>query len=132
MVASEVIADCLSAVCMPPHASIEPSHCNGAAAMPSLSHILVSGVMFSTCAILALPATAQSATLAQPERALARDVFQQLIETNTSHSIGSTTVAAEAMRKRLIDAGFPQADVVVMGPDSRHGNLVARYRGASG
>jgi acetylornithine deacetylase/succinyl-diaminopimelate desuccinylase-like protein len=100
--------------------------------MPSLSHILVSGVMFSACAAFSLPATAQSATLAQPERALAREVFQQLIETNTSHSIGSTTVAAEAMRKRLIDAGFPAEDVVVMGPDSRHGNLVARYRGAPG
>jgi acetylornithine deacetylase/succinyl-diaminopimelate desuccinylase-like protein len=98
--------------------------------MRSLSPILVFGVMFGTSVALGLHAGAQSSKLTQPERALARDVFQQLIETNTSHSIGSTTLAAEAMRKRLIDAGFPAEDVVVMGPDSRHGNLVARYCGA--
>ena len=34
------------------------------------------------------------------------------------------------MRKRLVDAGFPGGDVVVLGPDARHGNLVVRYRGA--
>ncbi len=36
------------------------------------------------------------------------------------------------MRKRLVDVGFPATDVVVIGPDARHGNLVARYRGAPG
>jgi acetylornithine deacetylase/succinyl-diaminopimelate desuccinylase-like protein len=84
------------------------------------------------CLNLALTAPAQQAALPQPERALAREVFQQLIEINTSHSVGSTTVAAEAMRKRLLDAGFAPQDVVVIGPDARHGNLVARYRGAPG
>jgi len=37
---------------------------------------------------------------------LATGIFKQLIEINTSHSVGSTTVAAEAMAKRLRDAGF--------------------------
>ena len=59
----------------------------------------------------------------------ARDIFKQLIEINTTDSIGSTTVAAEAMAKRLIEAGFPAADVVVLGPNDRKGNMVARYRG---
>ncbi len=77
-------------------------------------------------------AAAQQTALPAADRALARSVFQQLIETNTSHSVGSTTVAAEAMRKRLLDAGFAPADVVVLGPDERHGNLVARYRGVAG
>jgi hypothetical protein len=36
---------------------------------------------------------------------LATDIFEQLIEINTSHSVGGTTVAAEAMAKRLRDAG---------------------------
>ena len=36
------------------------------------------------------------------------------------------------MRKRLLDVGFPVGDVVVIGPEARHGNLVARYRGAPG
>ena len=74
----------------------------------------------------AMPATAQidSAT-----KSLARDIFQQLIEINTTDSVGSTTVAAEAMAKRLRDAGFPDSDVVVMGPNERKGNMVARLHG---
>jgi acetylornithine deacetylase/succinyl-diaminopimelate desuccinylase-like protein len=44
--------------------------------------------------------------------------------------VGSTTVAAEAMAKRLRDAGFPAADIVVMGPEPRHGNMVARLHGS--
>ncbi len=35
-------------------------------------------------------------------------------------------------RKRLLDAGFPKADVVVLGPNDRKGNMVARYRGKPG
>jgi acetylornithine deacetylase/succinyl-diaminopimelate desuccinylase-like protein len=88
------------------------------------------------CATLASPlcstASAQQTALPAPDRVLARQIFQQLIETNTSHSVGSTTVAAEAMRERLLNAGFDAKDVIVMGPDARHGNLVARYRGAPG
>src|ERR1700734_909368 len=56
---------------------------------------------------------------------LAPEIFQQLIEINTTDSVGSTTIAADAMAKRLRDAGFPADDVVVMGPDPRKGNMVA-------
>ena len=60
---------------------------------------------------------------------LATDIFKQLIEINTTDSVGSTTVAAEAMAKRLRDAGFPAEDVVVMGPNPRKGNMIARLHG---
>jgi acetylornithine deacetylase/succinyl-diaminopimelate desuccinylase-like protein len=59
----------------------------------------------------------------------ARTIFQQLIEINTTESSGNVTAAAEAMAKRLLDAGFPQNDVIVAGPDARKKNLVVRYRG---
>jgi acetylornithine deacetylase/succinyl-diaminopimelate desuccinylase-like protein len=65
-------------------------------------------------------------------RETAHDIFKQLIEINTTDSIGSTTVAAQAMAKRLLDAGFPAADIVVIGPNDRKGNMVARYRGKAG
>src|SRR5437870_5495017 len=43
---------------------------------------------------------------------------------------GNTPRAARAMAQRLLAAGFPAADVrVLLGPDAKHGNLVARYRG---
>ncbi len=60
---------------------------------------------------------------------LARDIYKQLIEINTTDSVGSTTVAAEAMAQRLRDAGYPASDVQVLGPNPRKGNLVARLRG---
>jgi acetylornithine deacetylase/succinyl-diaminopimelate desuccinylase-like protein len=60
---------------------------------------------------------------------LARDIYKQLIEINTTDSVGSTTVAAEAMAQRLRDAGYPAGDVQVLGPNPRKGNLVARLRG---
>src|SRR5579871_5262530 len=71
----------------------------------------------------------QTPPLDAASRELARDVFKQLIEINTTDSVGSTTVAAEAMRKRLLDAGFPPGDIQVLGPNDRKGNLVARLRG---
>jgi acetylornithine deacetylase/succinyl-diaminopimelate desuccinylase-like protein len=85
------------------------------------------------CAVLG----GQTAWSAAPQsdavtRETAHDIFKQLIEINTTDSIGSTTVAAQAMAKRLLDAGFPEADVVVIGPNDRKGNMVARYRGKAG
>jgi acetylornithine deacetylase/succinyl-diaminopimelate desuccinylase-like protein len=70
-----------------------------------------------------------AAPLDEATHKLARDIFQQLIEINTTDSVGSTTVAAEAMAKRLLAAGFAAEDVKVLGPNNRKGNLVVRYRG---
>jgi acetylornithine deacetylase/succinyl-diaminopimelate desuccinylase-like protein len=61
---------------------------------------------------------------------LARDIYKELIEINTSESGGNTTKAAEAMANRLKAAGFPAADIQVAGPTPQTGNLVARYRGS--
>ena len=63
---------------------------------------------------------------------LALDIFKQLIEINTTDSVGSTTAAANAMAKRLLDAGFPASDVQVLGPTDRKGNMVARIHGTGG
>lgn len=59
---------------------------------------------------------------------LARDIFRELIEINTTSGYGSTK-AAEAMAVRLGSAGFPAGDIQVIGPDLQHKNLVLRYRG---
>lgn len=79
--------------------------------------------------LLTLPVAA----LAQDQRAatqqLARDIFEQLIEINTTDSQGNTTEAAEAMAARLQAAGFPAEDLQVLGPHPRKDNLVARLRG---
>ena len=59
---------------------------------------------------------------------LARELFQELIEINTTLNVGSTK-AAEAMAVRLRAAGFAENDVRILGPQPQHMNLVVRYRG---
>jgi acetylornithine deacetylase/succinyl-diaminopimelate desuccinylase-like protein len=79
--------------------------------------------------VFAAAASAAAPQLDAATRQLAHDILRELIEINTTDSSGSTTAAAEAMRKRLLAAGFPAADVAVLGPNARKGNLIARYRG---
>src|SRR3954452_4460733 len=76
-------------------------------------------------AAAALPSTFVVAQQGDPaQRQFAREVFQQLVEINTTDSVGNITTAAEAMQKRLLDAGFPAADMQVLGPNDRKKNLV--------
>jgi len=62
-------------------------------------------------------------------KALAHDIFKQLIEINTTDSVGSVTAAAQAMAQRFRAAGFPAEDVFVGGPQERKKNLVVRLHG---
>jgi acetylornithine deacetylase/succinyl-diaminopimelate desuccinylase-like protein len=59
----------------------------------------------------------------------ARAIFKELIEINTTDSVGNVTTASEAMAKRLRAAGFSEKDVMVAGPNDRKKNMVLRYRG---
>jgi acetylornithine deacetylase/succinyl-diaminopimelate desuccinylase-like protein len=93
----------------------------------------VAGRVVIFCAFaLANSAQAQAQAQAQghqPVNLEARAIFQQLIEINTTDSVGNVSTAAEAMAQRLLAAGFPEKDVIVAGPDERKKNLVARLRG---
>jgi acetylornithine deacetylase/succinyl-diaminopimelate desuccinylase-like protein len=78
-------------------------------------------------ALVASTATSQQspATFHQ----LGRAILRELIETNTTGSTGNTTIAAGQLATRFRDAGFPEADVQVVGPTPKNLNLVVRYRG---
>src|SRR2546423_10633986 len=69
-----------------------------------------------------------------PYQRMGRDILRELVETNTEHSIGSTTKAAELLAVRFRAAGFPASDIEVVGPDTgsdrKDKNLLVRYRGA--
>ena len=84
-----------------------------------------------TALIFSAVTRAQGSTSATEEspRALARSIFQELIEINTTDSVGNVTSAAEAMAKRFRAAGFPQDDLALLGPNARKKNLVVRYHG---
>jgi len=79
--------------------------------------------------VLVLASTAALSAQTGSHETRAREIFKQLVEINTTDSVGSTTAAAEAMAARFKAAGFSDADIKVLGPNPRKGNLVVRYRG---
>jgi acetylornithine deacetylase/succinyl-diaminopimelate desuccinylase-like protein len=79
---------------------------------------------------LALPASA----LAQADAGQARfrDIYKQLIETDTTLSNGDCTLAANRMKARLVAAGYPERQFRVVVPEKfpRQGNLVGEIAGS--
>ncbi len=88
---------------------------------------MLSRIFWATLFTGAAALAQQDAT--NPENALVRDILHELIETNTTHSTGSTGLAAEKMAARLKTAGFPAADIEIAGPRPERNNLVARIHG---
>jgi acetylornithine deacetylase/succinyl-diaminopimelate desuccinylase-like protein len=81
--------------------------------------------MFSFCAMAAPPQDTAAGELRF------RELYKELVETNTSLSAGSCTLAAQRMSARLKAAGFPESDVQpFVAPDHpKEGGLVAVYPG---
>ncbi|HEY2275357.1 MAG TPA: M20/M25/M40 family metallo-hydrolase [Steroidobacteraceae bacterium] len=79
--------------------------------------------------LVALAAGAVPPAADAPYDTLAHDIFKQLIEIDTSDSTGNVTTAAGALAQRFRDAGFPAADIVVLGSNDRKKNLVVRLHG---
>ena len=73
-----------------------------------------------------------SLQLSVADRQLSREIFRQLIEINSTDSVGSVTAAATAMRQRLLGGGFAPEDLKLLGPSDRKMNLVATYHGRAG
>lgn len=82
------------------------------------------------CGAVSLTLAAPVDTLDAPSRALAHDIYRQLIEINTTDSVGNVSSAAKAMQQRLLDAGFAKDDMYLGGPNDRKQNLVVRFRGS--
>ena len=84
---------------------------------------------FAATLAVATPIAAQAPNPRARWEAQARALLKELVEINTTHSVGNTVTAAEAMAKHMRAAGFPAEDVVVVENAPRKGNLVVRYRG---
>ena len=82
--------------------------------------------------LLAAPAQAADAPL-RPDQTAFRALYKELVETNTTLSEGSCTLAAERMAARLKAAGFADADLTLFAtPENpKEGGLVALFRGTS-
>jgi acetylornithine deacetylase/succinyl-diaminopimelate desuccinylase-like protein len=107
--------------------SLVRAYSNAAKENPSLNYrIGVFGICVLQCA-LSLMSFAQ---IDDATRQLSHDIFKELIEINTTDSVGSVTAAAEATAKRFHDAGFPENDLQVLGPNDRKKNMVVRLHGS--
>lgn len=91
-----------------------------AAALAFLCLMIAGGPLYSQ---------SSSSQLDEQTRKLAHDIFKELIEINTTDSVGNVTTAAKAMQQRFLDAGFAKEDMFLGGPNDRKENLVVRYRG---
>ena len=85
---------------------------------------------FATALVLILICSYSPAQVDDATRQLSRDIFKQLIEINTTDSVGNVSTAAEAMAQRFRDAGFPDSDLHILGPNERKKNLVVRFPGS--
>lgn len=67
----------------------------------------------------------------RPDQAQYRALYKELVETNTSLSVGSCTLAAERMAARLRAAGIPESDIhPFAAPDHpKEGGVVVIYPG---
>mgnify|MGYP001190307565 CR=1 FL=1 len=70
------------------------------------------------------PGLAAQAPALAPHQQLAHDIYKQLIEINTTDSVGSTTVAAEAMAHAGLDTDRVALRTIL----SQAGETTARVR----
>ncbi|MGQ2936421.1 MAG: M20/M25/M40 family metallo-hydrolase, partial [Sphingopyxis sp.] len=94
--------------------------------MKTLSALLTSAML------LAAPAIAAEAQ-PRPDQLAFRDLYKELVETNTTLSSGSCTLAAERMATRLKAAGIPASQLTLFATaeNPKEGGLVAVYPGTS-
>ncbi|MFM7027985.1 MAG: M20/M25/M40 family metallo-hydrolase [Chakrabartia sp.] len=82
--------------------------------------------------LAALSSSAMAQTL-RPDQEAFRGLYKELVETNTTQSAGSCTLAAERMAARLKSAGFADKDITLFADPShpKDGGLVAVLKGSS-
>ena len=86
-----------------------------------------------TAVFLAMSAQAVTAQALRPDQAEFRDLYKQLVETNTEVTDGSCTQAAEQLAARLKSAGIPDSQITLFSvPEHpKDGGIVAVYPGTS-
>ncbi len=81
---------------------------------------------------MALQAQTQAAER-RPDQLKFLDLYKELVETNTTLSSGSCTLAAQRMAARLKAAGMPESQIILFADPAypKDGGLVAVYPGSS-
>lgn len=92
--------------------------------MKKFSSLILTVLIFTTTVDV-------SAAILTPDQSAFRALYKELVEINTTLSVGSCTQAANAMANHLRSAGISAGDINVIVPDKwpKQGNLVAALRG---
>jgi acetylornithine deacetylase/succinyl-diaminopimelate desuccinylase-like protein len=88
-------------------------------------------IILSAAAAACVAGPVHGAQAPASDEAAFRDLYKELVEINTTRSVGSCTRAAEAMRARLAAAGIPATDMRILAPADRpnDGALIAVLQG---
>jgi acetylornithine deacetylase/succinyl-diaminopimelate desuccinylase-like protein len=88
------------------------------------------GSFLMTSLVTSASAAAAPSASAVSDPKLAREILRELIDTRSTHDVGSTD-AARKVQARLLAAGFAQADAQLLIPPDhpKAGNVVARLHG---
>lgn len=94
--------------------------------MKMLASLLLSTLVVTTPALAADPAP-------RPDQLAFREIYKELVETNTTLSSGSCTLASERMAARLKAAGFADDQLTLFATPEhpKEGGLVAVYPGTA-
>ena len=87
-----------------------------------------------TLAVLVMLIGAGTGHAQSPDKGLQRfrEIYKELVETNTTLSAGDCTLAAKRMADRLKNAGYPDDDLRIFVPDGhpKEGGLLAALHGS--
>ncbi|WP_246448580.1 M20/M25/M40 family metallo-hydrolase [Novosphingobium flavum] len=89
----------------------------------------MAGAILGAALIAAAPAQSQQFRADQAEFL---DLYKELVETNTTASVGNCTLAATQLQARLSKAGFTPAEITAFAPaeNPRHGGLSVVWTGS--
>ena len=101
------------------------------ATVATLAASLLAGLTTSSSLTLAANAAAPAAIPIRADQAAFRDLYKELVETNTTLSAGSCTLAAERMAARLKAGGFKDGEIRLfsVADHPKEGGLVATLAG---
>ena len=96
-----------------------------------MKRALVATCLLPLITFIASASAPSAATPLPPHDKLLREIYQELVEINTTDSVGSCTEAAKAMAARLKTGGYTDAEMQLIIPPGgpKKGNLIARLKG---
>ena len=89
-------------------------------------------LLASASALAALTLASSALADPRPDQVAFKGLYKELVETNTTLSVGSCTVAAEKMAARLKAAGYADSDMELIVPPEhpQWGALIANLKGS--